>query len=58
MKSVIMEVFKKQPKELPKHELHQTCSRCNAKMDLTEKKSTIFRDKWYHVWCWKSLKGI
>ena len=53
-----MDFFKKQPIELTESELHQTCFSCNGEMDISMKQSTMFREKWYHVWCWRKMVGI
>jgi len=53
-----MDFFNKQPEDLLKHEFSQICCSCNSEMDISVKQSTIFRDQWYHVLCWRKLVGI
>ena len=36
--------------------LMQTCSHCNKKMELSDG-DVIYGDKWFHSFCWKTIKN-
>ncbi len=62
MTYVESELIKQSPSEslqfqiTTNHFLIQTCSYCNKKMELVEG-DVIYGDKWFHGFCWKTIKN-
>ena len=35
----------------------ETCVKCKTKLNISERKCTIHKNKWFHLECWNQLVG-